>query len=108
MANTALQLGQAAITTSNATLYTVPSATKTILRCFDICNTTANAITVRVHIIPSAGSAGTGNALIYDKNVLANDVLGWEGEHVMATGTFIQVKAGASGLTITASGVEVS
>lgn len=106
---TAKQLGQAAIGTSVSTLYTVPGSTTTILKSFDICNTTPNTIHVRVHIVPNAGSQNTNNALLYDYSVFAKDsgIFGWEGEQVMAAGSTVQIQADATGLTITASGVEL-
>lgn len=100
------QLGQAAITTSPATLYTVPASTRTYLKEFSICNTTTAPILVRVYLIPSAGTAGTGNALLYDASVPAKGTLQWTGSQVLLTGGFVQVSASATGCTITASGGE--
>lgn len=100
------QLGQAAITTSPATLYTVPASTRTYLKEFDICNTTTASITVRVFLIPSAGTAGVGNALLYDVSIPAKGTLQWTGSQVLLTSGFIQTSASATGCTITASGGE--
>ncbi len=66
MANTPKQLGQAAITAGVTTLYTVPGATTTVLKSFDICNTSSTNKLVRVFLVPSAGAAGTDNAILYD------------------------------------------
>ena len=63
---TPTKFGQAAITTGVTTLYTVPASTRALLKEFSIANTTAAAINVRVFLVPSAGSAGTGNAFLYD------------------------------------------
>ena len=71
---TPIQLGQAAITTSATTLYTVPSLTRTYLKDINICNTTGSPVTVNVYLVPSGGSAGTGNALLYGLSVAANTV----------------------------------
>jgi len=113
MANTAKQLGQAAITTGATTLYTVPGATVAILKSFDICNTTTLAIDVRVHLVPNGGSQNTNNALLYDFRIVGKagsggGIFGWEGEQVLAAGATIQIQATAAGLTITASGVEIA
>lgn len=108
---TAKQLGQAAITTGVTTLYTVPALTTTILKSFDICNTTGSGIKVRVFLVASGGSASTSTALIYDSVVPANSEgfpFGWEGEQVLAAAGTIQIQAAATGLTITASGVEIA
>jgi hypothetical protein len=108
MANTALQLGQAGITTGVTTLYTVPGATKTVVKSIDLCNTTTSPIKVRIFLVPSGGSALAANALVYDKTIPANDVLGWEGEQVLAAAGFIQIQASLAGVTIVASGVEMT
>ena len=100
------KLGQAAITGSLATLYTVPALTRTILKDFDICNTSGGALTVDVHLVPSGGSATTDNALLYGYSINANATLQWTGSQVMNTGDFIRVKASGLGCSITASGVE--
>jgi len=103
---TPLQLGQAAITTSAATLYTAPTGVRTFVKDLNICNTTGAAVTVNVYLIPTSGSAGTGNALLYGLSIAANTVYRWTGVQIMNAGGFIQVSASATGLTITASGAE--
>ena len=103
---TPTKLGQAAITTGVTTLYTVPASTRTFLKEFRIANTTAAAINVRVFLVPSAGSAGTSNAFIYDIAVPANNALQYDGVQIMNAGDTIQIQAAAVGLTITASGAE--
>ena len=108
MAITPKQLGQAAITTGVTTLYTVPGSTTTILKSFDICNTGKAAIKGRLFLVPNAGSAATDTAMLYDYSIPGNGLFGWEGEHVLATGATIQIQASATGLTITADGVEVT
>lgn len=103
---TPVKLGQAAITGSIATLYTVPASTRTLLKDIDICNTTAGALTVDVHLVPSGGSATTANALLYGYSINANATLQWTGTQVMNASDTIQVKASGLGCTITASGGE--
>lgn len=106
---TATQLGQGAIGTGGyGTLYTVPAATKTILKSFDICNTTSGRLLARVCLVPNGGSPGTANALLYDFPVPGNGIFGWEGEQVLGTGATIQTQGSAAGLTITASGVQLA
>jgi len=100
------QLAQAAITASNATVYTVPVNVVTMMKDFDLANTTVGDLTVNIHIVPDEGVAGTDNAIAYEYVVLANDVYSWRGLQVMEAGGKIIVKASAVGLTITASGVE--
>lgn len=103
---TPTKLGQAAITTGVTTLYTVPASTRALLKEFSIANTTASAINVRVFLVPSAGSAATSNAFLYDVAVPANNTLQYDGVQVMNAGETIQVQAASAGLTITASGAQ--
>jgi len=103
---TPTKLGQAAITTGVTTLYTVPASTRTLLKELAIANTTGADINVRVFLVPSAGTAGTTNAFIYDVPVPTGNVLQYNGVQVMNAGETIQVQAAATGLTITASGAE--
>jgi hypothetical protein len=103
---TPLQLGQAAITTSYATIYTVPASTRTYLKDFDIINTTSAIVYIYVSLVPSGGTAGTDNALMYYNALPANTTMQWTGSQIMNAGATIQVKASAVGCTITASGGE--
>ena len=103
---TPVQLGQAAITTSYATLYTVPASTRTYLKQMDICNTSASPINIYVSIVPSAGTASTANSLFYSTQLTGNTTLSWTGTQIMNTASTLQVKASATGVTITASGGE--
>ena len=105
---TPTKLGQSAITTGVTTLYTVPASTRTLLKEFSISNTTAAAINVRVFLVPSAGSAGTANAFLYNVSVPANNTLQYDGVQVMNAGETIQVEAASAGLTITASGAQAT
>lgn len=105
---TPAKLAQAAITAGTTTVYTVPASTRTMLKEIDICNTTAGALTVNVHLVPSAGTAGTGNALFYGTSINANSTLQWSGVQVMNAGDTIQVQGSGLGLTILASGGEAT
>lgn len=103
---TPVKLGQAAITTSYATVYTTPAESRTIVKEFDIINTTAGALDIYVSIVPSGGSAGTSNALFYANSLPANTTMQWTGTQVMNAGDTIEVKASNVGCTITISGGE--
>lgn len=103
---TPTKLGQAAITVGVTTLYTVPAATRTLLKEFSIANTTGAPINVRVFLVPAAGVAGTANAFLYDVPVQNATALQYNGVQVMNAGETIQIQAAAVGLTITASGAE--
>ena len=54
--------------------------------------------------MPSGDSAGTANALIYTKEVSADDIYQWSGLQIMEAGGTLQAKGSGTGLTINVSG----
>jgi hypothetical protein len=103
---TPTKLGQAAITGTIATLYTVPTGFRAFVKDLNICNTTSGAVTVNVHLVPKSGTAGTDNAILYTYSIAANTIYRWTGVQIMNESETIQVKGSTTGLTITASGAE--
>jgi hypothetical protein len=101
---TPVRFGQAAITTSAATLYTTPASTRALIKEISVVNTTGSAATFDVYLVPSAGTAGTTNALFYQQPLGAKETLQWNGLQVLDAGQTIQVKASVTGLTVVASG----
>lgn len=69
MTDTLSRVGPTALTTSAATLYTVPSSTKATLRYIHVCNETATARTFTMSI----GTDGAGKRLFTEVTVAAND-----------------------------------
>lgn len=101
---TGIQIAQAAITAVYATIYTVVVDQRLYVKDIDVCNTTAGALTVTIHLVPNGDTALVANALFYGSSVAANDNLQWTGTQIMNAGDTIQVKASGAGLTITISG----
>jgi hypothetical protein len=101
---TIVRLGQAAITTSATTLYTVPSSSRTFVENIDVVNTGASTASVDIYLVPFGGTADTSNALFYQQSLTAKQTLHWAGLQVIDAGATIQIKASATGITITASG----
>lgn len=96
-------------TTTNTTVYTVPAATKAIIKNCLMCNTTASAITVRVFAVPNGGSAGVSNALLYDYSIPANETFTRNMYQVLDTaGDFIVVYVSAQGVTFNISGATIA
>ena len=103
---TPTKLGQAAMTTSYATIYTTPANTRTFVKDIDIINTTANIVRIYVSLVPTGGTAGTANALFYYNALPAYTTMQWAGSQLLNESDFISVKASATGCTITVSGAE--
>ena len=103
-----IQLGQAAITASYATVYTTPASTSTYLKDMDVCNTGTTAVNLYISIVPSAGSASASNSLFFNVPIPGGSTLQWTGTQLMPPSSTLQVKGSATGLTITASGGEAT
>lgn len=89
------------------TLYTVPSTpSTTLLRNGRVrfTNVTGGAVLLDVYAVPSGGSAGIDNALLYQYSLAANSALDIDIPVISAGGT-IRAKAGAAS-SITAHGVD--
>lgn len=95
------------LTGSNATYYTATNV-RTIIDKMTIVNTSAAAIAVTIDIVDSGGTAGTSERVISARNIAAGEtytcpeVVG----HILNPGDTIQGLG--NGLTIRASGREVS
>jgi len=89
----------ALLTTSLATLYTVPGNTAAKDITFDFQNTdTSNAIGVTLHLVPSGGTASDTNKLFSETspNGLIISPQEWRSvpiDQALAAGDFIQAKA---------------
>lgn len=104
MANTLKDLGSVAITTSFATAYTVPGATKFVNGVLHIANSTQNPILVRV----CKNGDLAANALLWDFSVPANDFIEFGRGLILSAAETLRVKADAAGLTLTGAGIEAS
>ena len=103
---TPTQLGQAAMTTSYATIYTVPANTRTFVKDVTVVNTTSSPINIYVSLVASGGTAGTSNAIFYGNALPGNTTVEWCGAQILNESGFISVKASATGCTVTVSGGE--
>lgn len=103
-------LGQSApADTNNANLYTVPSATSTVVSTIAVTNTTGTAATCRIFVRIAAASAATSNALLYDATIPANSTTSLTLGVTLAATDVITVRSGTSNaLTFHAYGSEIS
>ena len=62
--------------TSATTLYTVPSATQTVVSSITICNLAATDATYRIAIRPDAEALANKHYISYDSTIPANDTIG--------------------------------
>lgn len=101
MATTTKALARTAATTSTATtLYTVPSATTTIVTNIVVSNTAASTSTVTIAL--------DGVNLIPTANIAANSIATFDLKQVLAATKTITGGASTTAVTIHISGVEVA
>lgn len=109
MANSlkAVDVVQIAVSPTFTTVYTVPSATKFTVSMLHLCNTTSSPVTVRVCVVPNAGSPTAANAVMWDFSVAANDILELFKGDIWGAGVTLQANASAgTAVNIKLSGIE--
>lgn len=75
MATTYKVLGQSNPSATTLTsLYTVPSATETVVSTITVANISGSAITYRIAIRPNGASIANEHYLVYDATLAANSV----------------------------------
>lgn len=109
MANSYKILGQVAPSATTATaVYTVPSATETIVNTFTVVNRGGSDGTFRIAIRPDGEALANKHYQVYDATCTANDSLflnlGW----ALNASDVLEVYASSADFSFTASGVEIS
>ena len=99
--------GTAGVTTY-ATLYSVPSATESIVSTIVVCNTANAPATYRIAIMSSAGTPAAANWIVYDATVAANDSTFLTIGASLDAGKFIRVSSSANTVTFAAFVSEIS
>lgn len=102
-------LGQSAPSaTTDTTLYTVPSATETIISTISVCNRGTSSGTFRIAVRPNGATLANSQYVAYDVSLAANSLIGLTlGITVDAT-DIITVRASTADFTFSAFGSEIS
>lgn len=110
MATTYKVLGQSNPSTTGITdLYTVPSATSAVVSTISATNVDGTASDISIYVVPSGGTAGTENALVYQAELGANTFQAFTIGVTLAAGDKLQVQlATSSAATFQAFGSEIS
>jgi hypothetical protein len=110
MATTYKVLGQAApANTENANLYTVPSATSTVVSELHVANTTSSDATFRIYVRINGAAAADSNAWAKDVALAANSVFSAVAGLTLSAGDILTVRSSTgSALTFMAFGSELS
>lgn len=94
--------------TTATTLYTVPSATQTIVSTLVVCNQAAVAATFRIAVRPDGASLAAQHYVAYDVTVGASDSTALTLGLTMDAADVITVYASTSTLSFSAYGSEIS
>lgn len=94
--------------TTLTTLYTVPSATSTVVSTITICNQTATAATYRIAVRPAGASVTASHYIVYGATVAASDTTALTLGITLAATDVISVYASTANLSFSAFGSEIS
>lgn len=109
MATTYKVLGQSnPAATTATTLYTVPSATNTVVSTISVANLTGTAATYRIAIRPAGASLANQHYLAYDITVAASDTTVMTLGITLNTTDVITIYASTANLAFSAFGSEIS
>jgi glucose-6-phosphate dehydrogenase assembly protein OpcA len=102
-------LGQSNPTATTATtLYTVPSATSTVVSSITICNQAASTASYRIAIRPAGASLAAQHYIAYGVVIAANDTTVLTLGITLATTDVITVYASTANFSFSAFGSEIS
>lgn len=103
-------LGQSApANTSNADIYTVPSATSAIVSSITVANITATAATFRIAVRPAGAAAANQHWIAYDVSLGGADSITLTLGITLAATDVVTVRSGtANALAFSAFGVEIT
>ena len=102
-------LGQSAPSATTATdLYTVPSATETVVSTIFVCNRGSTAATYRVSIRPNGATQANQHYIAYDALLLANDSIAITVGCTLDAADVITVYASTANISFNAFGSEIT
>jgi hypothetical protein len=102
-------LGQSAPSATTATtLYTVPSATETVVSTITVCNRAATSGTYRISVRPNGATLANQHYLIYDAICPANDTVTLTLGVTMDASDVLEVYASTANFSFNAFGSELS
>lgn len=94
--------------TTATTLYTVPSATSTVISTITVCNQAAAAGTFRIAVRPAAATLAAQHYVAYDVAIAANDTTAITLGLTLATTDVVTVYASSATMSFNAYGSEIA
>jgi hypothetical protein len=102
-------LGQSAPSaTTNTTLYTVPSATETVISTVSVCNRSATAATFRIAVRPNGATLANEHYVVFDAAIAGNDTLFLTVGATADASDVVTVYGSTANLSFAAFGSEIS
>ena len=102
-------LGQANPSATTATtLYTVPSATSTVVSTINVANLSGSPVTFRIAVRPAGASLANVHYLAYDVSLAANSITALSLGITLATTDVITVYASSNAVAFSAFGSEIN
>lgn len=102
-------LGQSAPSATTATaLYTVPSATETVVSTVTVCNRGASAGTFRISVRPDGASLANQHYIVYDASCAAKDTITLTLGITIDASDVLEVYASSGDFSFNAFGSEIS
>ena len=94
--------------TTATTLYTVPSATSTVISTITVCNQAASAGTFRIAVRPAGATLAAQHYVAYDVVIAANDTTALTLGLTLATTDIVTIYASSATMSFNAYGSEIS
>jgi hypothetical protein len=94
--------------TTNTTLYTVPSATQTVVSSISVCNLAGTAATFRIAVRPAGATLANEDYIVYGATVPASDATFFTLGLTLGATDVITVYASSANLAFNAFGSEIS
>lgn len=102
-------LGQSAPSATTATtLYTVPSATETVVSTVTVCNRGATAGTFRISVRPNGATLADRHYLVFDASCASYDTITLTLGITMDASDVLEVYASSANFSFNAFGSEIS
>lgn len=109
MATSYKVLGQSAPSSNTDTdIYTVPSATETVVSTITIANRATSAAKFRIAVRPSGASIANQHYVAYDVDIAANGIIALTLGITVAATDVITARANSSNLSFSVFGSEIS
>jgi len=94
--------------TTATTLYTVPSATSTVVSTITVCNQASSAATFRIAVRPAGATLAAQHYIVYGATVPASDTTTLTLGLTLATTDVVTIYASSANLSFNAYGSEIS